>query len=111
MEALLAVLVKIWGFISNLFPAIIGSALSVFVGRSKTEHLTRAEIVATFGFGVIVAYTAGGAIIERFHIDANSLTASTIILFTGFMGMAALTEAHTQIPIAITALRKKFIGE
>ena len=94
-----------------LFPSIAGSSLSLFMGAEKMQQLSNLSKVFTFIFGVILGHEIGGAIIEHWGINPTSLIASSIQISVGFMGMAALAEAKIQIPIAITALRKKWLGE
>lgn len=97
--------------LSLLFPSVVGSSLSLFMGAEKMQQLSNLSKVFTFIFGVILGHEIGGAIIEHWGIKPTSLIASTIQISVGFMGMAALAEAKIQIPIAITALRKKWFGE
>jgi hypothetical protein len=106
-----SVLIKVGGWLSALFPAAIGSALSIFLGADKMQQLSNFTKFTTFMFGVVLGHHVGGAAIEYWQINALSLTASSIQISVGFMGMAALAEAKIQIPIAITALRKKWLGE
>ena len=60
---------------------------------------------------MILGHEVGGAIIEYWGINPTGFFASTIQIGVGFMGMAGLAEAKIQLPIAITALRKKWFGE
>lgn len=105
------ILVKIGGWLAALCPAIIGSGLSMFLGAEKMKQLSTFTKLCTFVFGVILGHQIGGAAIEYWRIAPLSFTASSIQISVGFMGMAALAEAKIQIPIAITALRKKWFGE
>ena len=106
-----AIALKIVGWLVDLFPAAIGSSLSMFLGAEKMKQLSKFTLICTFIFGVILGHQIGGAAIEYFKILPTSLIASTIQITIGFMGMAALAEAKIQIPFAITALRKKWFGE
>lgn len=108
MESLL---VKLGSWLSALFPAAIGSALSIFLGAEKMKQLSNFTKFCTFVFGVVLGHNIGGAAIEYWRIAPLSWTASSIQISVGFMGMAALAEAKIQIPIAITAMRKKWFGE
>ena len=105
------IFVKLGGWLSALFPAAIGSALSIFLGAEKMQQLSTFTKMCTFMFGVVLGHQVGGAAIEYWHIAPLSLTASSIQISVGFIGMAALAEAKIQLPIAITALRKKWLGE
>ena len=98
-------------WIGDLFPAAIGSSLSMFLGSEKMDQLTPFTKLCTFVFGVILGHQVGGGAIEYWKILPTSLIASTIQITIGFMGMAALAEAKIQIPFAISALRKKWFGE
>lgn len=107
MEFIVAI--KTWA--SSSIPAAIGSLLALYVGREKNAKMTRIELFAVFIFGVALAHYLGGAAIEYTKIDHISLTADAIKLTVGLLGMAVLTNIFDQVPIAITALRKKWMGE
>lgn len=107
MEALIT---KIATWLSALFPAAIGSALSIFLGAEKMQQLSNLTKFFTFLFGVVLGHNIGGAAIEYWRIAPLSWTASSIQISVGFMGMAALAEAKIQIPLAINAMRKKWFG-
>ena len=107
MEALLAI--KAW--IGATIPAAIGSALSIYVSKEKTATMTKLELFCVFMFGIALAHYLGGAAIEYSRIDAHGLIADAIKLTVGLLGMATLTNVMIQLPLAIAALRKKWIGE
>lgn len=107
MEALLAL--KSW-MISTL-PAAIGSAISLYIGKDKTSKMRKAEVLCVFVFGVALAHYFGGATIEYNNIDPNTLTADSIKVSIAVVGMGVLTNIMIQLPIAVEALRKKWIGE
>ena len=107
MESIMA---KVWIWIISLVPAAIGSGLSLFLGKD-TKQLSYFVILSTFLFGIGLAHLLGGAAIEYWHIDPLSYIASSIQVSIGFMGMAILAELKLQLPVMISAIRKKFIGE
>lgn len=106
-----SILLKIGGCITALFPAAIGSALSIFLGAEKMQQLSTFTKICTFAFGVILGHQIGGAVIQHWHILPLSPIASTIQIGIGFMGMAALAEAKIQLPMWIGGFRKKWLGE
>lgn len=106
-----SVCVKLWVWLLSLIPAAIGSALSIFLGKEKMQGFSRFEIFCTFVFGVCLAHLLGGAAIEHWRINPLSFIASSIQVGIGFMGMAILAEAKLQVPLAITAIRRKLLGE
>ena len=106
-----SVCVKVWVWVVSLIPAALGSALSIFLGKEKMGGLTKLEIFCTFIFGVSLAHLLGGAAIEYWRINPLSFIASSIQVSVGFMGMAVLAEAKLQVPLAITAIRRKLLGE
>lgn len=107
MEALIAL--KAW--IGASIPAAIGSALSIYVSKEKTSSMTKFELLCVFMFGIALAHYLGGAAIEYSKIDAHGLIADAIKLTVGLLGMATLTNIMIQLPLAIAAMRKKWIGE
>ena len=107
MEALLAF--KAW--IGATIPAAIGSALSLYVSKDKTQTMSRVELVSVFMFGIALAHYLGGAAIEYSKLDPHGLIADAIKLTVGLLGMATLTNVMAQLPLAIAGLRKKWTGE
>lgn len=108
MESLL---VKVGGWLWALFPAALGSSLSIFLGKDKMQEFSKMAIFCTFFFGVSLAHLLGGAAIEYWGIKPISFIASSIQVSIGFMGMAVLAEAKLQVPLAITAIRRKLLGD
>lgn len=106
-----SVLIKVGGWLSALFPAAIGSSLSLFLGAEKVKGLSTFYKLCTFGFGVVLGHQIGGAAIQHWDILPLSPIASTIQIGVGFIGMAALAESKIQLPIWIGAFRKKWLGE
>ena len=104
-------LIQTIAWFSTLFPSIIGSALSMFLAPEKIKQLSKLSKMITFFFGVVLGHQVGGAVIQHWQIIPLSPIASTIQIIVGFMGMAALAEAKIQLPIAITAMRRKWFGE
>lgn len=107
MESIFA---KVWLWLVSLIPAAIGSGLSIFLGK-ETKALSPLVIFCTFVFGISLAHLLGGAAIEHWDIDPLSYIASSIRVSIGFMGMAVLAETKIQLPLLITQLRKRFLGE
>lgn len=105
------VIFKVGMWLYNIFPLVLGSAISVFVGRKKMQELSNRDIWLTFFSGIGIAWLAGGVALNYFDVDKTSDEAKAIYGAIAFMGMAILTEAQIQIPLAITAMRKKWIGE
>lgn len=106
-----SILLKLGGWATALFPAAIGSSLSLFLGDEKVQSLSAFTKLCTFGFGVILGHQIGGAAIQHWAIVPLSPIASTIQIGVGFMGMAALAESKIQLPMWIGAFRKKWLGE
>ena len=52
---------KLGELIAGLFPAAIGSALSIFMGAEKIKQLSAFTRLCTFAFGVILGHQIGGA--------------------------------------------------
>jgi NO-binding membrane sensor protein with MHYT domain len=107
MEAILAL--KAW--LSTTIPGAIGSALSLYVNKEKTQQMSKLELVCVFIFGIALAHYLGGAAIEYSKLDASGLIADAIKLTVGLLGMATLTNVMSQLPLAIAGLRKKWTGE
>lgn len=101
--------IKLTGWLGAIFPAALGSALAIYM--DKANKLTKLEIVCTWVFGANIAYILGGAAIEYWSIVPNSLIACSIQFTVGLMGMATLAQIMLQLPLIVSALRKKFIGE
>lgn len=106
MEALLA---KI-GWALGLIAAAAGSAFSLFIDPQKTKEMRTLTIWMTMLYGAGIGFLFGGAINEYFKITPISFFAFANQWLVGMMGIAALVEAKAQLKIAITALRKKWIG-
>ena len=106
-----AVIFKVGMWFYNIFPLILGSAISVFVGRKKMQELSNRDIWLTFFFGIGIAYLFGEVAIHYFGVEGESGEARAIYGTIAFIGMAVLTEAQIQVPLAITAVRKKWLGE
>ena len=105
------VVFKVGMWLYNVFPAVLGSAISVFVGRKKMRELSNRDIWLTFFFGIGIAWLSGGVALKYFDVDKTSDDAKAIYGAIAFMGMAILSEAQIQIPMAITFMRKKWLGE
>ena len=105
------VIFKVGLWLYNIFPSVLGSAISVFVGRKKMQELSKFDIWCTFFLGIGIAHLAGDYAVDHWNLDYPSGEARAIYGVTAFMGMAALTEAQIQIPLVIAAMRKKWFGE
>lgn len=106
MEALVAKL----GWVFGLLAAAAGSLFSLFIDESKTKSMSKITVAMTFFFGMGIGFLFGGAINEYFKIDPISFFAFANQWVVGMMGISALVEAKAQVKLAITALRRKFIG-
>jgi hypothetical protein len=108
MEGFLA---KLGGWLIGLIPAALGSAFSLFIDESKTKNLSKFIIFCTFGFGLIIGYIFGGAIADYFKISHDTFFAFSLKFTVGAMGIGTLVEVKGQIALAITAIRKRYLGE
>ncbi len=104
------ILAKMGAWFWTIVPAAIGSALSLYLGKDKTSTMQKWELVLVFCFGIAIAHYLGGAAIEWSNINKLSIIADAIKFTTGLIGMATLTNVLTQIPKAVDALRRKYIG-
>lgn len=102
---------KAGAWLWTVIPAAIGSALSLYLGKEKTALMTRIELLAVFAFGISIAHYLGGAAIEYSNINKLTIIADAIKFTVGLIGMATLTNVLVQIPLAVTAIRKKWLGE
>ncbi len=103
-------LAKFGAWFWTLLPAAIGSALSLFLGKEKTESMKKTELVLTFLFGIAIAHWLGGAAIELSNLQKVTIIADAIKFTAGLIGMATLTNLLSQIPKIADALRRKYIG-
>lgn len=102
---------KFYAWLLAIFPAAIGSALSIYMHREKTSGMGNMERFTVFLFGISLAHYIGGAAIEYWNIQQNSYISDAIKLTIGFMGMAALAQFMVQLPEFVRAMRKRVIGE
>jgi hypothetical protein len=102
-------LAKLSAWFWTIVPAAIGSALSLYMGKEKTAAMTRLELILVFLFGISIAHYLGGAAIQYSNIT-SSILADAVKFTVGLIGMATLSHVLVQIPLAVTALRKKYIG-
>lgn len=108
MEALIT---KIGGWLAAIMWAAFGSGFSIFIDRKDIMILNKFVIFFTFVFGMIIGYVGGGFINEYFNVAKDSFAAFASQFICGYMGIAALVEVKDQIKLAITAIRKKYLGE
>lgn len=94
----------------TVIPAAFGSALSLYLGKEKTALMSRVELLLVFIFGISIAHYLGGAAIEYSEISKTSIVADAIKFTIGLIGMATLANVLTQIPMTVSALRKKYLG-
>ena len=101
------ILIKITALSGWIFAAL-GSALSVFVDYKGGA--TKVSLLIYFIASVLLAHLIGGAIIEHFKIIPNSFIADTIKLFVGYLAIGTLQKIKQEVPLAIEAARKRWIG-
>jgi len=106
MEGILA---KFSAWFWSIIPAAIGSALSLYFGKDKTLLMSRIELSMVFIFGISIAHYLGGAAVAYWAVQ-TSIIADAIKFTTGLIGMAALSHVLIQVPLVVTALRKKYFG-
>jgi hypothetical protein len=104
-----AFLTKLGAWFWSFIPAALGSALSLYFGKEKTLLMSRVELSMVFIFGISIAHYLGGSVIEYSGIHI-SIIADAIKFTTGLIGMATLSHVLVQIPLAVTALRRKYLG-
>jgi len=104
-------LIVIKGWIVAHVPAAIGSALSLYVSREKTANMRKIEIFGVFFAGIAIAHYIGGGAIEYSDISADSLIADSIKMTVGLIGMALVTNIVIQVPLVLSAIRRKWLGE
>lgn len=100
---------KLSAWFWSFMPAAIGSALSLYFGKDKTLLMSRVELSLVFLFGISIAHYLGGAAVVYFEVNI-SIIADAIKFTTGLIGMATLSHVLVQVPIVVTALRKKYFG-
>lgn len=106
-----AIFTKLGAWLVAIIPAALGSAFSLFIDRDKMATLSKFAILSTFAFGLIIGWIFGGAVNEHFKIAYDSFVAFATQFIIGWMGIAALVEIKGQLGSAITAIRKKWLGE
>jgi hypothetical protein len=88
-------------------PAVFGAAISLrFLGNTINVW----QRWAAFAGGAVTAFYVGQGAAEYMHITTPKV-ASLMIFVSGVAGMAVMQALFTEIPAAITALRRKWIGE
>jgi len=97
-------------WVLGLISAALGSAFSIFLERDKPLLSTKVRILA-FLFGLCIGFLLGSAFNEWQDIPAGSFIGFTVQFVLGWAGIAILTEAKLQIPLAISAIRRKYFGE
>jgi hypothetical protein len=88
-------------------PAVLGSAVSLkFLGGTATllQNWT------SFAAGAVSAYYLGLGAAEYMQITTPKVVA-LMIFVSGVAGMATMYALMTEIPGAVSALRRKLIGE
>jgi hypothetical protein len=88
-------------------PAVFGSAVSLkFLGQTSTLL----QRWTSFGAGAVSAWYLGAGAAEYLAVTSPKVT-SLMIFVAGVAGMAAMQALMTEIPGAVSALRRKLIGE
>jgi len=96
--------IKIVVWLGTLFPAILGAAISLKIANDKNSSFF--SRVLTFLAGVVVAYYAGGATLDIFTVNKDTMIDEAIMLAWGIFGMAGATQIWMQIPDLIKGIRE-----
>jgi hypothetical protein len=114
MDVLIAFAAKIGAWISSIFPALAGVGLSLHLDGKKMEDMTIRQVLATFFFGVTVAYYFSHFAAETWNIDPLSYTFIFIQFSIAAIGMSILAQlilnVPAQIPKILDAMRNKWFG-
>lgn len=95
---------KLIAWFGSLVPAIVGAAISLRFSAENTPFYAR---LVSFIGGVFLAHFIGGAIVDAFEINAESMIDDSIILASGIFGMATVTEMSKEVPILVKSLSDK----
>ena len=108
-------LLKITTWLSGVFPVWAGS---IYAFISNNKELNKSKAWSTFFLGTYIAFIFSRGIIEKFDIDPLSYFAYSIHIVSGLFILQAIAQLIIQVPImlaelpvAIRALRKKWLGE
>ena len=106
---------KITSWFANMLPVLAGS---IYAFISNNQELNKYKAAATFVLGTYIAFTFSRGVIENFSIDPLSYIAYSIHIVCGLFILQAIAQMFIQvpimvaeIPIALRALRKKWLGE
>lgn len=94
----------------GIISAALGSAFSIFLERDQPLLSTKVRVLA-FIFGLCIGFLLGSAFNEWQKIQPGSFIGFTVQFVLGWAGIAILTEAKLQIPLAISAIRRKYLGD
>ena len=107
--------VKITSWLSSVLPVLAGS---IYAFISNNQELNKYKAAAAFVLGTYFAFIFSRGIIENFAIDPLSYFAYSIHIVCGLFILQAIAQIIIQvpamvaeIPIAVSALRKKWLGE
>lgn len=98
----------------SALPGAIGAALSLqFVPHSlKTRGVWHRIWMLLFSFvlGSAVSYYVGGAVVEKFHLEASFLGQAVHFCF-GLFGLSLVTNAMAEVRPTLISIRDRFLGE
>ena len=106
---------KITTWLSGVLPVLAGS---IYAFISNNKELNKSKAWTTFFLGTYIAFIFSRGIIENFGIDPLSYFAYSIHIVSGLFILQAIAQMFIQvptivaeIPVALRALRKKWLGE
>lgn len=98
--------VKVGTWFATLLPAIVGSAISLRLSAENASYWSR---LFSFLFGVALAHFVGGAIVDSFGINKDTMVDEAVILASGIFGMTTATELTKQIPEIAKGLTERIV--
>ena len=108
-------LVKITGWVASIAYVLSGS---IYAFISNNKELNKYKAGANFLLGTYIAFIFSRGVIENFKIDPLSYIAYSIQIVCGLFIFQAIAQLFIQVPImvaelpkALSALRKKWLGE
>ena len=107
--------VKITAWLTGVLPVLAGS---IYAFISNNKELNKSKAWSTFFLGTYIAFIFSRGVIENFAIDPLSYFAYSIHIVSGLFILQAIAQMFihvpvmvAEIPIAVSALRKKWLGE
>jgi hypothetical protein len=97
--------------ISGWIAGAVGSGLSIFFGRKKILLMKKWEIYFIFFSGILISHWVGGAIVEFYHIDAETLLSDSIKGTLGLIGFGCLARIHDTAPSIVDRWLNKWIDK